>query len=174
MSSNEDKAVLNGQCYCGAVQLRASAMPDVQAICHCTACRRFGGSLVFVTLFPPEKLTITGDMIVNDPKKEGFHMGYPEGSEVGPVKDTEDGKTKLYQPRGFSVRKTCAKCHSNILNDHGEIVDVNGGVWDWGADGFRPVFHLNYESAVLKMKDGLPKFKDFPSDFGGSDEKVEE
>lgn len=101
-------AVLEGQCYCGAVKLKAFAKPDVQAICHCTACRRFGGSLVFVTLFPPENLEISGgDMIVNDPHKVGFHMGYPDkGDQVGPVKDTEDLETKLYQPCGFSVRKT--------------------------------------------------------------------
>lgn len=174
MSEEVEKFVIEGQCYCGAVKLAATAKPDVQAICHCTACRRFGGSLVFVTLFPPDKLSVTGDMIVNDPTKEGFHMGYPNGKEVGPVKDTEDGKTKLYQPCGFSIRKTCAKCHSNILNDHGGIVDVNGGVWNWGPEGFQPAFHLNYESAVLKMKDGLPKYKDFPSDFGGSNELMSE
>ena len=72
-----DGNILEGQCYCGAVQLRATAQPTVKAICHCTACRRFGGSLVFVTLFPSDQLTVTGDMIANDPKKEGFHMGYP-------------------------------------------------------------------------------------------------
>lgn len=53
-------------------------------------------------------------------------------------------------------------------------MDVNGGVWNWGSTGFQPQFHLNYESAVLKMKDGLPKFKDFPTDFGGSNELMKE
>ena len=136
-TTNSDDVVLEGQCYCGAVKLKATAMPDAKAFCHCTACRRFGGSLVFVTLFPPDKLEITGEMISNDPVREGFHMGYPPGKEVGMVKDTEDGKMKLYQPRGFSIRKTCAKCHANILNDHGDVVDVNGGMFNWGPEGFQ-------------------------------------
>jgi hypothetical protein len=28
--------------------------------------------------------------------------------------------------------------------------------------------HVNYESTVLPMKDGLAKVKDFPEEFGGS------
>ena len=34
--------------------------------------------------------------------------------------------------------------------------------------------HVNYESAVLPMKDGLPKLKDFPTELGGSGESVAE
>ena len=130
--------------------------------------------MMFVTLFPPDKLEITGDMVTTPSGL--FHMGYPEGDAVGPVKDTEDQKTKLYQPMSFSIRKTCAKCHANVLNDHKEIVDVCGGMWNWNEfeGGFQPAIHINYESAVLKFKDGLPKFKDFPKDFGGSDETMDE
>ena len=32
---------------------------------------------------------------------------------------------------------------------------------------FEPGMHLNYAETVHPMKDGLPKLKDFPSDFGG-------
>jgi hypothetical protein len=31
-----------------------------------------------------------------------------------------------------------------------------------------PCVHVNYESTVLPMKDGLAKVKDFPEEFGGS------
>jgi hypothetical protein len=34
--------------------------------------------------------------------------------------------------------------------------------------------HVNYESSVLPMKDGLPKLKDFPTEFGGSGESASE
>jgi hypothetical protein len=172
--SSDTSYRLTGQCYCGAVQLTAFCPPTVQAICHCSACRRMTGSLVFVTLFPPDQVTITGDMTTVDPTQNGFFMGYPKGDKVGPLTDTIDGKTKLFQPCGFSVRKACATCHASILNDHGHLLDVNGGLWDWDA-GFTPAFHLNYESAILKFpNDGLPKYKDFPKDFGGSDETMEE
>jgi hypothetical protein len=39
---------------------------------------------------------------------------------------------------------------------------------------FEPVVHLNYAEAVLPMKDGLPKLKDFPAEVGGSGEVMPE
>ena len=33
---------------------------------------------------------------------------------------------------------------------------------------FRPALHVNYGETVLHLKDGLPKLKDFPTEFGGS------
>ena len=33
---------------------------------------------------------------------------------------------------------------------------------------FKPGLHANYESTVLRMKDGLPKQKDFPKELGGT------
>ncbi len=39
---------------------------------------------------------------------------------------------------------------------------------------FEPGVHVNYESTVLPMKDGLPKLKDFPSELGGSGETLAE
>ena len=35
---------------------------------------------------------------------------------------------------------------------------------------FKPGVHVNYAETVLPMKDGLPKLKDFPAEFGGSGE----
>jgi hypothetical protein len=39
---------------------------------------------------------------------------------------------------------------------------------------FKPGVHVNYSETVLPMRDGLPKLKDFPSEFGGSGEMVAE
>jgi hypothetical protein len=39
---------------------------------------------------------------------------------------------------------------------------------------FRPSVHVNYAETVLPMRDGLPKFRDFPADFGGSGEEIAE
>jgi len=39
---------------------------------------------------------------------------------------------------------------------------------------FAPGLHVNYESTIMPMKDGLPKFKDFPSELGGSGETLPE
>jgi hypothetical protein len=37
---------------------------------------------------------------------------------------------------------------------------------------FAPGLHVNYAETVLPMRDGLPKFKDFPVEFGGSGEMM--
>ena len=39
---------------------------------------------------------------------------------------------------------------------------------------FAPTVHLNYAEAVLPIRDGLPKLKDFPAQAGGSGEAVPE
>jgi hypothetical protein len=39
---------------------------------------------------------------------------------------------------------------------------------------FAPVVHVNYSETVLPMRDGLPKLKDFPAEFGGSGQMVPE
>ena len=39
---------------------------------------------------------------------------------------------------------------------------------------FVPGVHVNYAETVLPMKDGLPKLKDFPKEFGGSGETMPE
>lgn len=39
---------------------------------------------------------------------------------------------------------------------------------------YSPVVHVNYADTVLPMRDGLPKFKDFPAEFGGSGEHIAE
>jgi len=39
---------------------------------------------------------------------------------------------------------------------------------------YSPGVHVNYAETVLPMKDGLPKFKDFPGELGGSGEQIAE
>jgi hypothetical protein len=39
---------------------------------------------------------------------------------------------------------------------------------------FSPGVHVNYAETVLPIRDGLPKFKDFPAEFGGSGEQIAE
>ena len=39
---------------------------------------------------------------------------------------------------------------------------------------FKPALHVNYAETVLRMKDGLPKMKDFPTELGGSGAAVPE
>jgi hypothetical protein len=37
---------------------------------------------------------------------------------------------------------------------------------------FEPALHVNYQETVLPMKDGLPKYRDVPTDLGGTGELI--
>ncbi|HEV3394415.1 MAG TPA: hypothetical protein VG103_13015 [Chthoniobacterales bacterium] len=47
------------------------------------------------------------------------------------------------------------------------LIDIRLGALEKNFP-FKPTVHFNYEETVLRMKDGLPKLKDFPTPFGGS------
>ena len=51
------------------------------------------------------------------------------------------------------------------------MIDVCAGL---SQKPFEPKMHLFYECRILDIKDGLPKFKNVPKDFGGSDETMDE
>ena len=52
------------------------------------------------------------------------------------------------------------------------LVDVFAAILPTLA--FEPGVHVNYAETVLPMRDGLPKLKDFPAEFGGSGETIAE
>jgi hypothetical protein len=60
------------------------------------------------------------------------------------------------------------------MNNHPPL----GLVDDYAATipglAFTPGVHVNYAETVLPMRDGLPKLKDFPVEFGGSGEATAE
>jgi len=71
-------------------------------------------------------------------------------------------------------RMSCAKCGGVVLDDMSETMKmkmVPAGLFN---SPFKPTMHLMYKMKVMPIKDGLPKFKELPKDFGGSDEKMEE
>jgi hypothetical protein len=39
---------------------------------------------------------------------------------------------------------------------------------------YKPTVHVHYGEKVMAVRDGLPKFKDFPKEFGGSGEMLAE
>jgi len=39
---------------------------------------------------------------------------------------------------------------------------------------YTPTVHVHYGEKVMSVRDGLPKFKDFPKEFGGSGEMLAE
>jgi hypothetical protein len=115
--------------------------------CHCGACRAYSGG-------PVNAFTLW---------KEG-NVKVTKGEEA----------LARFKSSDFSVRRYCTKCGGHVMVDHAEIgmVDLPAAILP--ALTFRPAVHLNYEETVLRMKDGLPKLRDFPAEVGGSGEVMAE
>jgi len=80
----------------------------------------------------------------------------------------------MYEKTPVSQRQYCTKCGGHVMTNHPPLglVDVYAAILPTLA--FKPEVHVNYAETVLPMKDGLPKLKDFPKEFGGSGEIVPE
>ena len=136
-----------GRCFCGAVELEATGSPVAMGYCHCRSCRSWsGGPVNAFTLWKPEAVRITA------------------GAEhVATVQ-----KTKLSQ------RQYCTKCGGHLMVHHTPLGLVDVFAATIPTVTFTPGVHINYAETVLPMRDGLPKLKDFPAEFGGSGEAIAE
>ena len=145
--STSDQTTHQGSCFCGAVRVTASGAPFAMGFCHCKDCRAWSaGPVNAFTLWKRHAVAIT---------KGAEHL-------------------TTYQKTEASHRRSCAKCGGHVLTDHpaGDFTDVYAAILPSVA--FEPGIHVNYESAVLRIKDGLPKMKDFPAEMGGSGETMAE
>ena len=136
-----------GECFCGAVKIEAAGEPQGMGYCHCASCRSWSGGPVHAfTLWAPDAVKVTA------------------GAE----------NIATYQKTEASQRQYCARCGGHLMTNHPTLglVDVFAATLP-GLD-FKPGLHINYADTVLPMKDGLPKLKDFPADFGGSGEAMAE
>jgi len=61
-----------------------------------------------------------------------------------------------------------------LITNHPTLGLVDGFAATIPTLTFVPGVHVNYAETVLPMRDGLPKLKDFPAEFGGSGEMVAE
>lgn len=130
-----------GRCFCGAVELKVAGKPEAMGYCHCTSCRSWSaGPVNAFTLWQPSALSITKG-----------------ADQIGAYNKTEN-----------SIRKFCKKCGGHLFTDHPpfKLVDVYAATIP--EFPFSPMLHVNYGETVLRMKDGLPKQKDFPKEMGGS------
>jgi len=136
-----------GKCFCGAVEIEVTGAPEAMGYCHCRSCRSWsGGPVNAFSLWKPGAVRVTAG---------ADHVATSQ-------------KTK------FSRRQYCDKCGGHLMTAHPTIglVDVYAATIPTLA--FTPGVHINYAETVLPMRDGLPKLKDFPAEFGGSGEAVAE
>lgn len=136
-----------GTCFCGAVAIRVTGEPRLMGYCHCRSCRSWsGGPVNAFTLWPPEAIRVV------------------EGAE----------HIASFQKTPLSQRQYCRVCGGHLMTAHPplNLVDVFAAILP--DLPFAPQLHVNYAETVLPMRDGLPKFKDFPAEAGGSGETVPE
>lgn len=141
------KKICTGTCFCGAVEIEVTGEPLAMGYCHCDSCRHWSASPVFAYLvMSPDAVKIINGEI-----------------NVGTYNKTE-----------YSFRKWCKSCGGHICSEHPAAgITVVPAVLIPDLP-FKPAAHLNYQETVLPMKDGLPKFRDFPREAGGSGEMLPE
>jgi hypothetical protein len=136
-----------GACFCGAVKIEVTGEPAAMGYCHCNSCRSWSaGPVNAFVLWKPEAVKVTAG---------ADHL-------------------RTYGKTPGSRRQFCTLCGGHVMTDHPGfgLIDVYAATTP--DLPFRPAVHVNYGETVLPMRDGLPKFKDFPKEFGGSGEMVAE
>jgi hypothetical protein len=115
--------------------------------CHCTSCRSWSAAPVNAfTLWQPKAVQVTAG-----------------ADQIGTFAKTP-----------ASERQYCKKCGGHLMTNHPKmgLIDVYAATIP--ALKFAPGLHVNYAETVLPIRDGLPKFKDFPAAFGGSGDMIAE
>jgi hypothetical protein len=143
----ENEKTFEGSCWCGAVTITVTGDPEGAGYCHCNSCRSWSASPV-----------------------NAFTLWNNDAVEVIQGED-QLGEHHLNER---SYRQWCTACGGHVMTRHPEwgLVDVYAATIP--TLPFEPGVHVNYESTVLRMKDGLPKMKDFPAEMGGSGETLAE
>jgi hypothetical protein len=136
-----------GACFCGAVQIEVTGAPEGMGYCHCRSCRSWsGGPVNAFTLWKPDAVRVT----------------------QGEAQLAAFAKTPI------SERQWCRTCGGHVMTRHPTLGLVDVFAATVPTVQFAPGVHVNYGETVLPMRDGLPKFRDFPAAFGGSDEQIAE
>jgi hypothetical protein len=130
-----------GRCFCGAVEMTVTGDPAGMGYCHCESCRSWSaGPVNAFTLWKPDAVKVT---------KGADNIG-------------------SYSKTPKSLRKWCKTCGGHLFTEHPGwgVTDVYAATIPDFA--YQPGVHVNYQDTRLRMKDGLPKFKDMPAEMGGS------
>ena len=136
-----------GRCFCGAVEFEVSGAPSAMGYCHCVDCATWAAAPInSFSLWSPESLKVT--------KGEG---------NIGTYNKTEN-----------AYRKFCTTCGGHLFSAHPgmKLVDVYPNVVPDLKHA--PTVHVHYAHRTIDVKDGLPKFKDMPAEFGGSGDMLSE
>ena len=136
-----------GECFCGAVKIEVSGKPEGMGYCHCASCRSWSAAPVNTfSLWQPDAVRITAG---------AEHVG-------------------MFQKTPTSQRQYCKKCGGHLMTNHPPLGLVDVYAATLPTLKFMPGVHVNYADTVMRIRDGLPKVKDFPAELGGSGELMAE
>ncbi len=143
---NDNPEEYQGSCLCGGVKVTVSGAPAASGYCHCETCRKWHAAPVNAWVaWPDAAVTVT------------------EGEDL----------LQSFRLSEMSHRHWCSTCGTGILNVTNKGLTI---VYAMMLDGSEfvnePSLHVNYGKRVMDVPDTLPKFKDFPSEFGGTGEIV--
>ena len=131
----------HASCFCGAVDFTVTGKPVVMGYCHCDSCRHWSAAPVNAfTLWSREAVRVN---------RGAEHIG-------------------TYHKTERSDRKWCKACGGHLFTEHPDLglTDVYAAVTP--KLPFVAGVHVHYQETVLRMKDGLPKLRDLPTEMGGS------
>jgi len=136
-----------GTCFCGAVHIQVTGEPEAMGYCHCKSCRSWAAAPVNAfSLWKPGAVKVVAG---------AEHMG-------------------MYRKTPMSERQYCTKCGGHLMTFHPPFGLIDVYTATIPSLKFKPGVHVNYAETVLPMRDGLPKFKDFPAEMGGSGQTLSE
>lgn len=125
----------NGSCFCGAVKLTVTGAPAAMGYCHCESCRHWSaGPVNAFTLWDPNAVVVT------------------QGADnIGSYAKTDN-----------SHRKWCKTCGGHVFTEHPKmgLTDVYAAIIP--DFPFQPGAHVFYGEKVLRIHDGIVKYKDVP------------
>ena len=145
MSTNPE--VYAGTCLCGSVKVKVVGQPVGAGLCHCDSCRTWHAAPINAwAIWQGDAVTVT------------------QGEDLLEAYDT-----------GTSMRHWCRQCGTGVLNrkPNGMTV-VYAMVLAESSYVHQPSCHIYYEETVFDIQDGLPKYVDLPTEWGGSDKTIDE
>jgi len=147
---------LTGRCRCGKTTFE---VPDVDPLfsgfCHCSRCRRSIGTHAVQLIGMPSaewKITNNADKVLTFVHTDKFHV-ISCGLCGGPVANLPQG--------------------APFVGVYPTLLDKYSGEFPTLEEKHKPKVHLNYANRLVDSMDSLPKFLDFPSEFGGSGKMFE-
>ena len=134
-----------GSCFCGAVEFEATGEPNAMGYCHCGDCTTWAAAPINAfSLWPAGNVKVT------------------KGAD----------NISTFNKTDKAYRKFCKTCGGHVMSDHPGfgLIDVYPNVVP--SLVHEPTLHVFYEYKTVSVKDGLPKYKNMPTDLGGSGETL--